>query len=92
MANTPETSEIYNKVITLLKEARGAVVRTVNQTMVLTYYEIGRIIVEEEQKGQDKAQYGKAVISELSKKLTKEFGKGFSKRNIEQMRQFYLAY
>ncbi len=92
MANTPETSEIYNKVITLLKEARGAVVRAVNQTMVLTYYEIGRIIVEEEQKGQNKAQYGKAVISELSKKLTKEFGKGFSKTNIKQMRSFFICY
>ena len=86
-----ETSEIYIKVITLLKEARGTVVRTVNQTMVLTYYEIGRIIVEEEQKGQNKAQYGTAVISELSKKLSKEFGKGFSKTNIKQMRAFLYA-
>jgi len=60
--------------------------------MVITYFEIGKMIVEEEQDGKERADYGKKVIKELSKVLTKEFGKGFLERNIEQMRQFYFAY
>ena len=60
--------------------------------MVLTYFEIGRMIVEEEQNGKQRADYGKQLISDLSKKLTNEFGKGFSITNIQQMRQFYLVY
>jgi predicted nuclease of restriction endonuclease-like (RecB) superfamily len=84
--------DFYNKVAELLKEARNSVVRTINKTMVYTYFEIGRIIVEEEQKGKKRAKYGKQIISELSKKLSHEFGKGFSVRNLEQMRKFYLIY
>jgi predicted nuclease of restriction endonuclease-like (RecB) superfamily len=60
--------------------------------MSLTYFEIGRMIVEEEQKGELRANYGKQIIKTLSVKLTKDFGQGFSMRNIEQMRQFYIAY
>jgi len=60
--------------------------------MSLTYFEIGRMIVEEEQKGELRANYGKQIIKTLSTKLTKDFGQGFSMRNIEQMRQFYIAY
>lgn len=67
-------------------------VRTINQTMVQTYYEIGRMIVEEEQNGKNRAEYGKRLLRDLSKVLTTEFGKGFSERNLEQMRQFYLVY
>ena len=85
-------SDFYNKVADLLKEARKSVVQTVNKTMVYTYFEIGRMIVEEEQKGKERAEYGKQIIKELSKRLIAEFGKGFSQRNLEQMRQFYLTY
>ena len=85
-------SKFYNKVVELLKEARKSVVKTVNKTMVLTYFEIGKIIVEEEQKGKSRAEYGKQILKGLSKKLTSEFGKGFSMRNLEQMRKFYLVY
>ena len=85
-------TDFYNKVVDLLKEARKLVVRTVNKTMVLTYFEIGRIIVEEEQKGKARAEYGKGILKELSKRLTKEFGKGFSVDNLENMRRFYLIY
>jgi len=85
-------NEFYNKVVELLKQARNSVVRTINKTMVYTYYEIGRIIVEEEQKGKSRAEYGKQIIQELSKRLLKEFGKGFSVTNLKQMRQFYLTY
>jgi len=60
--------------------------------MAYTYFEIGLTIVEEGQKGNVRAEYGKQIIKELSQKLTKEFGKGFSIRNLEQMRKFYLVY
>lgn len=83
---------LFAKVIELLENARFHVVRSINQTMVLTYYQIGRMIVEEEQGGKERAGYGKQLIKGLSEALTKEFGKGFSQRNLEQMRQFYLIY
>ncbi len=82
----------YSQVVDLLQSARSKVVRTINQTMVLTYFEIGRMLIEEEQGGKERAEYGKQVVKKLSDVLTKEFGRGFSERNIEQMRRFYLAY
>jgi DUF1016 N-terminal domain len=60
--------------------------------MVHTYYEIGRMIVEDEQQGKERAEYGKQVLKELSNRLTAEFGKGFSADNLENMRRFFLAY
>ncbi len=84
--------ELYAQVVTLLQSAKGQVLRTVNQTMVLTYFEIGRLLVEEEQGGEEKAQYGKELLKGLSKVLTKEFGKGFSVTNLERMRLFYQVY
>lgn len=92
MKSQPLNTTFYSQIVKLLQSARNKVVSTINQTMVLTYFEIGRKIVEEEQGGKKRADYGKKVIKELSKVLTKEFGKGFSERNIEQMRQFYLVY
>ncbi|VAX28783.1 FIG074102: hypothetical protein [hydrothermal vent metagenome] len=85
-------SDFYQKVAELLNNARKNVVQTINKTMVYTYFEIGKMIVEEEQKGKERAEYGKQVIKELSKRLIAEFGKGFSVRNLEQMRMFYLKY
>lgn len=82
----------HSQIIDLLQSARNNVVRVVNQTMVVTYFEIGRMLVEEEQGGRERADYGKQVVKEVSRVLTREFGKGFSERNIEQMRQFYLVY
>ncbi|MCD4818260.1 MAG: PDDEXK nuclease domain-containing protein [Candidatus Cloacimonetes bacterium] len=87
-----DSSNFYVKITKLLKEARKIVVQNVNHTMVLTYYEIGRMIVEEEQGGQKRAGYGKHLLKGLSKRLSSEFGRGFSKRNLEQMRQFFLIY
>ncbi|SOE21878.1 Predicted nuclease of restriction endonuclease-like (RecB) superfamily, DUF1016 family [Spirosomataceae bacterium TFI 002] len=92
MTNKPSNTSFYSQIVDLLQSARSQVVRTVNQTMVLTYFEIGRMIVEEEQDGKERAGYGKELLKGLSKVLTKEFGKGFSERNIEQMRQFYWTY
>ncbi len=84
--------DFYNRIAELLRNARKTVVQAVNKTMVYTYFEIGRTIVEEEQKGKSRAEYGKQIIKDLSQKLTREFGKGFSTRNLEQMRKFYLIY
>ena len=92
MTNKLTNSNFYNNIAELLRSARQQVVRTVNQTMVLTYFEIGRRIVEEEQQGKERAEYGKQLLKGLSEVLSKEFGKGFSVKNIERMRAFYLAY
>lgn len=85
-------NDLSKKISSLLNEARQSVFRSINHTMVLTYFEIGRMIVEEEQNGKERADYGKQLLKNLSKNLTAEFGKGFSQRNLEQMRQFYLVY
>ena len=88
--HSPEN--LYNKVAELLKLAQNTVVQTVNKTMVQTYFEIGKMIVEEEQKGKERAEYGQQLIEELSIRLLNDFGKGFSSTNIKQMRSFYLTY
>ena len=80
------------QAIDLVHAAREHVVRQTNSVMVFTYFQIGRLVVEHEQGGKIKAAYGRETITELSKKLTKEFGKGFSATNIEQMRSFYNAF
>ena len=87
-----QNKDFFNKIIDLLHIARQQVVRSVNRTMVLTYFEIGRMIVEEEQEGKSRAAYGKSLLKTLSKELTNRFGKGFSERNLRQMRLFYLTY
>jgi predicted nuclease of restriction endonuclease-like (RecB) superfamily len=89
---TKNTDSFYDKIFGLLKAAREAVIKSVNHTMVITYFEIGKLIVNQEQQGEEKAKYGKNLINELSDKLSLEFGKGFSATNIKQMRTFYLTY
>ncbi len=86
------TENLYKNILNLLKNSREQVLRTVNSTIVKTYFEIGRLIVENEQKGFERAEYGKETLKNLSVKLTKEFGKGFSATNLEQMRKFYKVY
>lgn len=85
-------TNFFSQIVDLLQSARNNVVHTINHTMVTTYFEIGRKIVEEEQNGKDRAEYGKRLLKDLSKVLTSEFGKGFSVTNIQQMRSFYLSY
>ncbi|MFK7786768.1 MAG: DUF1016 N-terminal domain-containing protein [Crocinitomicaceae bacterium] len=92
MTNTPTNPKFFSQVVQLLQSSRSKVVQTINQTMVLTYFEIGKMIVEEEQNGEERAEYGKKLLEDLSVLLTREFGKGFSKTNLKQMRQFYLIY
>lgn len=83
---------LYNKIASILEESRKFVATTVNTAMVQTYFEIGRLIVEEEQHGNIRAEYGKETIKKLSEKLTANYGKGFSVTNLKQMRDFYLTY
>jgi predicted nuclease of restriction endonuclease-like (RecB) superfamily len=83
---------LFQQVAELLQNARQQVLRSVNSTMVCTYFEIGRMIVEEEQSGKDRAEYGKQILKGLSEQLTKEFGKGFSVENLDRMRKFYQTY
>ncbi len=87
-----QNHNFHTQIVNLLQSARQQVLRTVNKTMVITYFEIGRMIVEEEQNGKERADYGKSLLKGLSKVLTKEFGKGFSVYNLERMRKFYFIY
>jgi len=90
--NSLQFDNLYEQIVELLQQARKRVVNNVNHTMVQTYYQIGKNIVIEEQNGNERAEYGKAILQGLSEKLTKQFGKGFTKRNLELMRQFYSIY
>lgn len=92
MPNDSITTNLFSKIAKTLKAARQTIVRNVNQTMVYTYFEIGRMIVEDEQHGKERASYGKQILKELSKSLTTEFGKGFSVENLDRMRFFYKTY
>jgi predicted nuclease of restriction endonuclease-like (RecB) superfamily len=83
---------LFSQVVALLQNARQQVLRTVNSTMVYTYFEIGRMIVEEEQSGKERAEYGKQLLKGLSQQLTVEFGKGFSIDVLERIRKFHLIY
>ena len=84
--------DVYSSIKELMDNARNSVIREVNNILIQTYWEIGRIIVEDEQGNSDRAEYGKQLITDLSKRLTKEYGKGFSRSNLFYMRSFYLSY
>ncbi|MFH0947393.1 MAG: PDDEXK nuclease domain-containing protein [Elusimicrobiota bacterium] len=84
--------KLFGNITSLLEEARKKTVRQINTVMVETYWQVGRLIVEEEQKGQERAKYGDYLIQKLSKDLTKKLGRGFDIANVWNMRQFYLTY
>ena len=84
--------DIYSSIKELMDNARNSVAKEVNNILIQTYWEIGRIIVEDEQGNSDRAEYGKQLITDLSKRLTKEYGKGFSRSNLQNMRNIYLSY
>ncbi len=88
----PDSAALFGRVVDILEEARSHVARTVNSAMVAAYWLIGREIVEEEQKGQKRAEYGKAVVEDLSRRLTGRYGKGYSAASLWSMRQFYQTY
>lgn len=88
--NHPDS--LYRRIRDILNAAQVGVSRTVNTTQVVSYWLIGREIVEQEQQGQQRAEYGESLLKDLSHKLTKDVGKGFSYANLKFIRQFYFAY
>ena len=87
-----EYSEVHSGIVRLLDAARRDAARSVNAVMTATYWEIGRRIVELDQGGRNRAVYGEALIERLAEDLTKLFGRGFSRQNLQQMRSFYIAW
>lgn len=85
-------NEIINQIKSLLENARKNVATQINTTILTTYWQIGKIIIENEQKQKERAEYGKQTLKILSKVLTEQYGKGFSRSNLQNMRQFYLLY
>ena len=93
MTNKSVTPDgLYNAIATIIKQARQQVKQTVNQRMVQAYWHIGRLIVEREQQGQERAGYGKQQLSQLSRRLQNDFGKGFDITNLRNMRRFFLTF
>ena len=86
------SNNYINEVKEILKNARQKAYTAVNSAMVEAYWKIGRRIVEEEQSGRERAEYGKEILQNLSKELTEEFGKGYSYRTLREIRQFYLMF
>ena len=83
---------IFRDISLILENARKTAKTAVILSMVYAYYEIGRIIVEEEQKGNQRAEYGKKLLKEISTYLSERFGKGFSVDHLKLMRRFYIVY
>ena len=84
--------DLIEKIRKIMNTARYNVAREVNKEQLLSYWNIGRVIVEHEQNNNERAEYGRQTLKQLSQVLTKEFGKGFSRSNLQNMRAFYLAY
>jgi predicted nuclease of restriction endonuclease-like (RecB) superfamily len=87
-----EVSEFYASVAGILRKARTNTYRAVNFIMVEAYWNVGRVIVEEEQQGSDRAKYGSQLIKGLASRLSNEFGETVSERNLRNFRQFYLCF
>lgn len=88
----PGYDDVHADIVALLESARRAAARSVNALMTASYWEIGRRIVEFEQGGAERAQYGKGVLRRLAQDLNRRFGRGFSADNLELMRLFFLTY
>lgn len=83
---------LYSNIKQVIEEARNTVYRTANFAMVQAYWHIGKLIIEAEQSGKERAEYGEALLEALSGKLTREYGKNFSARNLRHIRQFYKVF
>ena len=90
--SVPGYDGLLSGVVSLIEEARRVSAQTINAIITVTYWEMGRRIVENEQSGRRRAGYGEALLKKLSADLTSKFGRGFSRQNLQQMRQFYRAY
>jgi len=87
-----ESKQLLIRIQSLIRSSRQVAAHGVSTLQVMTNYEIGRLIIEHEQKGKKRAEYGKQILPELSKELSSEFGRGFSRSNLEYMRRFFLEY
>jgi predicted nuclease of restriction endonuclease-like (RecB) superfamily len=85
-------NQLFDSIKEIVQKSRERIFRTINKTLLETYWQIGRIIVEEEQQGKSKAEYGKETLKNLANQLTFEFGKGFDESNLRNMRAFYRAF
>lgn len=92
MGSELDSASLLRDIKQVIEQARGQVKQAVNSAMVQAYWQIGYLIVEQEQQGSHRAEYGKAQLKQLSEQLTQEFGKGFDVTNLRNMRRFYLAY
>lgn len=92
MSNNKMSIMLLKDIKSIINDSKKLVVRNVNTIMLQTYWSIGKRLVEEEQNGNKKAEYGKALLKTLSKELTKEYGNGFSQTNLSMMRRFYIEY
>jgi hypothetical protein len=88
----PQLDSVYRRVREILSGARNRAWQAVNATMVRAYWEVGRIIVEEEQVGKGRADYGKRILEGLASRLQAEFGKGFDRSDLRNMRAFFQTY
>lgn len=89
---TPGVEQTYERIKAILTDARTRAHRAINTAMVVAYWEIGRTIVEEEQRGRQRADYGREIVENLARRLLADFGKGFDRSNLWHMRSFYLGY
>jgi hypothetical protein len=87
-----EAARLYERIRSLLASSRSRAARSVNSEMVRAYWSVGQAIVEQEQKGRGRADYGERLIESLAKSLTEEFGRGFTATNLRYFRQFYLTF
>ncbi len=92
MQDMKSDDNFFGQVAQLFRDAKRKMSMSVNMAMVYSYYEAGRMIIDEEQNGSERAAYGKYILQELSRRLTEEFGRGFSYENLKLMRRFYMVY
>jgi len=85
-------NSLYNSIKPIIEEARVQIVRNVNSVITHTHFQIGKMIVEHEQKGKERAEYAEKTLVQLSAELTAEYGNGYSRTNLEYMRKFFLLY
>lgn len=89
---SPSLDSLFKRVVAILEQARANVVRSVNSNMVVAYWLIGQEIVQEHQRGHERAEYGKHILESLSERLVKRYGEGYSISNLRNFRQFYLVF